>query len=483
MELSQPILKPVILKNILILSPGRWNDVDYTELEIQKAFNNTDWNDRKFTSLYLDHQDTKERGVGNWVGYIKNQRMENSSLVGDLEIWNPMIGAFLAQAKAKFGISATLAGRENKQMSKMEDFHFESFSIVTDPACKPAMINLDKVNMVQDSDVKVVTMENEVKEVVELESVKHKQRREDSEFVKEKKEHPSFSDEQIDQIVKDHNLCKEELGAKFERQVSHIKDSLKKSHPEWSEEKIKSVAYATANKFKENNQEMPEFTNLSSEQIQAWISEVVLTEKSDSDSPSRKENSDEQVKGGYKKPEMENESVKVALETTPVETKIETAELVKEPKAEPKSEDKKAKADKDKDKDKEKEMSKDAILNKIKEMSAEELVSYTNFVKAYLSEHNSASAKEVTLAYEKSKVESSPKELSASDLLASIDARIASLKELDSTKTIAKMDSEIKELQAKVKTPDRKTLSVAFDNASAHESNVGMLNFLQHRIS
>jgi DNA adenine methylase len=48
------------------------------------------------------------------------------------------------------------------------------------------------------------------------------------------------------------NLEKEELGAKFDRQVNHIKDSLRKSYPDWNEEKITSVAYATANKIKES---------------------------------------------------------------------------------------------------------------------------------------------------------------------------------------------------------------------------------------
>jgi len=193
------------------------------------------------------------------------------------------------------------------------------------------------------------------------------------------------------------------------------------------------------------------------------------------------------LKGGNKMPEkMENESVKVAeLETAPkVEAKVEAIELKKEPKEEPKAESKteEKKSDKKEDdakaEDKE-EMSSEAILNKVKEMSADELVKFTEFTKAHLNANKDASAKEVYLAYEKSKA--GKKELSASDLLASIDSRIAALKELDSSKTIAKMDSEIKELQAKVKTPDRKTLSIAFDRTS--DSNLGMLNFLQHRIN
>jgi hypothetical protein len=55
------------------------------------------------------------------------------------------------------------------------------------------------------------------------------------------------------------------------------------------------------------------------------------------------------------------------------------------------------------------------------------------------------------------------------------------LKELDSSKKIQEMETKIQELSAKVKTPDRKTLSVAFSNAA--DATSGMLNFLQHRIN
>jgi hypothetical protein len=148
----------------------------------------------------------------------------------------------------------------------------------------------------------------------------------------------------------------------------------------------------------------------------------------------------------------------------------------KKEKSEPAKEDKEDKEDKE-------EMSNDAILNQIKEMSAEELVGYTNFIKQFLSENATASAKEVTLAFIKSKdKKDKEKELSASDLLASIDSRIASIKELDSSKKIADMEIKIQELSAKVKTPDRKTLCVAYETA-APNSNIGMLNFLQHRIN
>jgi hypothetical protein len=152
--------KPSIIKNVLLLSPGIWNETEYTSDEIAKSFNNTDWNIKKNRNLFLDHQDTKERGVGNWVGYISNPRLEkNSELWGDLEIWNPLVSSYLKEAKAPFGISATLGGFENLEnksdgaKGKMENFHYESFSIVTDPACKKAQMNLS-----ENKAIKIVTL-------------------------------------------------------------------------------------------------------------------------------------------------------------------------------------------------------------------------------------------------------------------------------------------------------------------------------------
>jgi rubrerythrin len=567
----QSDFSPTVIKDVLLLSPGRWNNVDYTDHEILKAFNATDWNDKKNRMLYLDHQDTKERGVANFGGFVQNVRLLGTSLFGDLEVWNPMVAVWLSKAKAKFGISATLAGRENRQLQKMEDFHFQSFSVVTDPACKPAMINLSSTE--KDGDIQTVITLNETKE--ELESVKHKERREESESVADKKDFcgalkemlmdekkapgayenlKSLTDneevkKQIDGIIADEKrhhsileaiqiakenkelaeietLASEEvknfvaneewkqLDAIFERQVSHIKDSLKHSHPEWSEKKREQVAYATANKMKKvdekkNSDRIDPATKSLSELPRAGDVTEVVTKQLACDISHKGETTDTKLlKGGIKMPEIiENKSEVVAELAQPVKVvdavpKIEgpgihdtnvdghsifikqegkkLSDEAKEDKEEPKSEKKKEEPKK-KDEDKE-EMSSEAILNKVKEMSSEELVNYTNFVREYLSANVNASAKEVTLAYMKSKADKDKKkELSAAELLSSIDQRIASLKELDSSKKMLELESKVKELSAKVKTPDRKTLSVAFDEHK--DANFGMLSFLQNRMN
>lgn len=135
---------PQRFEDILLLCPGVWNGLEYNSQEINNAFLNTDWNNKSNTHLYLDHQDTQEKGVSNWAGFIKNPRMVEGELRGDLEVWDESTARFLKEAEAKFGVSATLAGLEDENNNSMRNFHFESFSIVTNPACKPAWINLSQ---------------------------------------------------------------------------------------------------------------------------------------------------------------------------------------------------------------------------------------------------------------------------------------------------------------------------------------------------
>ena len=162
---------PHIFLNKMLLAPGNWNDNKYTSEEIKKAYLNTDWKNKSNFSLYLDHRDTQEQGVGNWVGYVKNIKLEKGAIKGDLEVWNPSLIIYLKEAKAKFGISATLKGFENKENNKMQDFKFESFSVVTNPACKNAFINLSEKSKPNERRLKIITMaEDEVQETEPVES-------------------------------------------------------------------------------------------------------------------------------------------------------------------------------------------------------------------------------------------------------------------------------------------------------------------------
>lgn len=132
---------PVVIPQRLLISPGIWNDNEYSANEISEGFGRTNWSDKDKISLWLNHDD---RNTSAFVGYVKNPTLASEGRVfGDLEIWDEKTAILLTQAMAKFGVSAKIKGEEDKK-GKMRNFTFENFSVVTVPACSEAYINLSK---------------------------------------------------------------------------------------------------------------------------------------------------------------------------------------------------------------------------------------------------------------------------------------------------------------------------------------------------
>lgn len=269
---------PVTIKNKILISPGTWNDIKYTAEELEKAYLNTNWSDKSNYSLYLDHKDTKNEGVGNWVGYIKNIKMQDKGVVvGDLEVWNPLVAIYLTNAKAKFGISATLKGMENKTEGKLESFRFESFSIVTDPACKESFINFSqnkqkggkmaeiiekKVTLEEDNEIEDDLGETEVEEAKEDEEAKKKEEDKKKKIPEEakcekKKKYPVPYDEET--------MSEDELFSITTN--SDWTDFVKKMKAKYPDMAFKDIAKS----YKEKGKEMEELEQLSEDEIVSRI--------------------------------------------------------------------------------------------------------------------------------------------------------------------------------------------------------------------
>ena len=71
---------PFVIKKAVLMSQGIWNGIYYSKSEIEKAFNNTDWNSRENKNLFLDHEDEK---AGDWIGEVENMYFMNDTLYGD----------------------------------------------------------------------------------------------------------------------------------------------------------------------------------------------------------------------------------------------------------------------------------------------------------------------------------------------------------------------------------------------------------------
>jgi len=140
-SLVHSLIKPVIIKDVTLLAPGIWvgednKPTEYTGKEIRKGFENSNWENM---NLFLDHKDSKGSAVAYWIGFARNVRMVEDELHGDLEIWHPLISLFIEQAKAKFGVSATMNGHEklnaHGETSSYEITSFRSMSLVDEPGC------------------------------------------------------------------------------------------------------------------------------------------------------------------------------------------------------------------------------------------------------------------------------------------------------------------------------------------------------------
>ena len=126
---------PYIIKDKVLMSPGVWNNFYYSEDAIKEAYNKSAWTNKEIRSLFLDHQDRSSR---EWIGEVKNQRLDGDTVIGDLIIVDKPTAQKLAYG-AKMGISPKVHGME--EGNKMMAFEFDNFSVVINPACKTAYIN------------------------------------------------------------------------------------------------------------------------------------------------------------------------------------------------------------------------------------------------------------------------------------------------------------------------------------------------------
>ena len=125
----------LLIPDKVLMSEGTWNDYYYSKNEIENAYAHTDWEDKKVNELYLDHKDSE---ASAWVGFVKNPRISNGMLLGDLAIYDDATAKKI-KAGAKFGISPKVNGIGKS--GAMKKFNYLNFSIVTNPAVKTAFIN------------------------------------------------------------------------------------------------------------------------------------------------------------------------------------------------------------------------------------------------------------------------------------------------------------------------------------------------------
>lgn len=211
---------PVLVPDRLLISPGTWNDNEYSAKEISECFTRTDWGNKDKISLWLNHDD---RNTSAFVGYVRNPRLEGGGKVfGDLEIWDEQTATILTKAMAKFGVSAKIAGIENAKTGKMSDFSFENFSIVTTPACDEAYINLSKKEDDTVSKYLISSEKEEDKPVLESDLKTNVRRLKEMGKEEEKKEETveEVKEEVVEEAKDDSKELLKSLNSKFDKLIA-----------------------------------------------------------------------------------------------------------------------------------------------------------------------------------------------------------------------------------------------------------------------
>jgi hypothetical protein len=141
--MPKDITLPYILKDVTLMSPGKWNGWEYRSEDLKNAFVNTDWSSPYISSLFLDHPENPHNAASAWVGKVKNPKQLNDGTIkGDLEFWDEDIVYKLTVAKAGFGVSPRVFGDEDKKNQIFLARAFDNFSIVSKPAQDTAILQL-----------------------------------------------------------------------------------------------------------------------------------------------------------------------------------------------------------------------------------------------------------------------------------------------------------------------------------------------------
>lgn len=138
----------LIIENQLLLKPGVWKNIPLTAEEIKKGLlYNTDWEDKRNSSIYYGHDPKKTE---NWVGLYDNRRyltlqdgVDVEGFYGDLKIYDTNLASKLAYGGAKMAVSQGMdyAWGNNGPT----DLKFNHLGIVHDPGCRDErlFLNLD----------------------------------------------------------------------------------------------------------------------------------------------------------------------------------------------------------------------------------------------------------------------------------------------------------------------------------------------------
>jgi hypothetical protein len=258
-DLEKAVRIPYLIKNKILMSPGIWNNYYYKNNTIENAYSNTDWDSKEVVSLFLDHEDERS---SEWVGWVKNPRLDGEDLRGDLVIVDKAT-AIKLYAGAKFGISPKVRGQEED--GEMKNFIFDNFSVVLNPAVKTAYIN-NAENDSEDSKKLKRTSEDFKKNMEENKMAEEEDKKEDK----------------VEAETKDDEV--------------EAKEEVKEEQPEKTENKEEVKEASMSDKIKEPISQLSEITGVEVSKIMGAVNSLLKKDKEDEEEDDKEDKDEEEKK-------------------------------------------------------------------------------------------------------------------------------------------------------------------------------------------
>lgn len=143
----------LVIKNQLLLSPGKWKGQNITKESILNGLKNTNWSDGKSNSIIYGHRTNSsstyfgDPSPDMWVGYHSEPKYLTLSdgvliegMYADYFLYDTELASKLAYGGVRAGVSE---GMEYDYRTGNISSFINS-SIVNDPACKNAFLNLSE---------------------------------------------------------------------------------------------------------------------------------------------------------------------------------------------------------------------------------------------------------------------------------------------------------------------------------------------------
>ncbi len=204
---KEPALK---IERQLILSPGEWKKVKISAEAIRKGIENTDWSNPENRSIIYGHRDhTDYKYLGDpspeeWLGNISvpeyltlSDGVPVEGMYADFNFYDENLSRKIAYGGVRCGVSAGM--KFDYRTGSIESFQRQS--IVKNPACKKAFLNLsDDDRVMETMEPKFLTLTDDTQSIERRIDDKSKM---DEDKMKKLEDEKNALEEKIVQLEKD----------------------------------------------------------------------------------------------------------------------------------------------------------------------------------------------------------------------------------------------------------------------------------------